>query len=70
MAGDSKLDTAVLLEFLALLLDKALGGLLPLRFMSFALVGASASWCIWRCWAWPSASCPSSMPSGWRPSWP
>ena len=39
MAGDSKLDTAVLLEFLALLTDKALGGLLPLRFMSFALVG-------------------------------
>ncbi|RKK04914.1 glycosyltransferase [Pseudoroseomonas wenyumeiae] len=39
VAGDSKLDTAVLLEFLALLLDKALGGLLPLRFMSFALVG-------------------------------
>jgi dolichol-phosphate mannosyltransferase len=39
LAGDSKLDTAVLLEFLALLLDKALGGLLPLRFMSFALVG-------------------------------
>jgi dolichol-phosphate mannosyltransferase len=40
VAGDSKLDTAVLLEFLALLLDKALGGLLPLRFLSFALVGA------------------------------
>jgi dolichol-phosphate mannosyltransferase len=39
VAGDSKLDTTVLLEFLALLLDKALGGLLPLRFMSFALVG-------------------------------
>lgn len=39
-AGESKLDTTVLLEFLALLLDKAFGGLLPLRFMSFALVGA------------------------------
>jgi dolichol-phosphate mannosyltransferase len=38
-AGASKLDTAVLLEFLALLLDKSLGGLLPLRFLSFALVG-------------------------------
>ncbi|MBO1075310.1 glycosyltransferase [Roseomonas marmotae] len=40
VAGDSKLDTTVLLEFVALLLDKALGGLLPLRFLSFALVGA------------------------------
>ncbi len=39
-AGESKLDTTVLLEFLALLLDKALGGFLPLRFLSFALVGA------------------------------
>ncbi|MDB5370738.1 MAG: dolichol monophosphate mannose synthase [Roseomonas sp.] len=38
-AGASKLDTTVLLEFVALLLDKALGGLLPLRFLSFAIVG-------------------------------
>jgi dolichol-phosphate mannosyltransferase len=38
-AGASKLDTTVLLEFLALLLDKSLGGILPLRFLSFALVG-------------------------------
>lgn len=38
-AGESKLDTTVLLEFLTLLLDKATGGLLPLRFLSFALIG-------------------------------
>ncbi len=38
-AGESKLDTTVLLEFLALLLDKATGGLLPLRFLSFAAIG-------------------------------
>jgi len=38
-AGESKLDTIVLLEFLTLLLDKVSGGLLPLRFISFALVG-------------------------------
>jgi dolichol-phosphate mannosyltransferase len=39
-AGASKLDALVLLEFLGLLLDKALGGWLPLRFVSFALIGA------------------------------
>lgn len=39
-AGESKLDLVVLLQFTALLLDKATGGLLPLRFVSFALVGA------------------------------
>lgn len=38
-AGESKLDAAVLLEFGGLLADKALGGLLPLRFLAFALVG-------------------------------
>jgi len=38
--GASKLDALVLIEFLGLLLDKALGGALPLRFVSFALVGA------------------------------
>lgn len=38
-AGESKLDAAVLLEFGGLLADKALGGLVPLRFMAFALVG-------------------------------
>ncbi len=39
-AGHSKLDVLVLLQFAALLLDKATHGLAPLRFMSFALVGA------------------------------
>jgi dolichol-phosphate mannosyltransferase len=38
-AGESKLDATVLLEFGGLLADKALGGLVPLRFMAFALVG-------------------------------
>lgn len=38
--GASKLDATVLLEFLALLVDKALGGILPLRFLAFAAVGA------------------------------
>ncbi|WP_342452877.1 glycosyltransferase family 2 protein [Roseomonas indoligenes] len=40
VAGESKLDATVLLEFLGLLMDKALGGLLPWRFISFAAVGA------------------------------
>ena len=31
----------VLLEFGGLLADKALGGVIPLRFMAFALVGRS-----------------------------
>ena len=39
-AGDSKLDGLVMVQFAAMLLDKAAGGLLPLRFISFALVGA------------------------------
>jgi dolichol-phosphate mannosyltransferase len=39
MAGESKLDVAVMLEFLGLLLDKALGGILPIRFLAFAAVG-------------------------------
>lgn len=38
-AGESKLDALVLVEFLGLLIDKALGGVLPLRFLSFAAVG-------------------------------
>ncbi len=38
-AGESKLSPLVLLQFAALLLDKAMGGLVPLRFLSFALVG-------------------------------
>jgi dolichol-phosphate mannosyltransferase len=40
VAGESKLDALVLIQFAGLLLDKVFGGLLPLRFISFALVGA------------------------------
>ena len=36
LAGESKLDVLVLTQFAGLLVDKALGGLLPLRFLSFA----------------------------------
>ena len=39
-AGESKLDLTVLLEFAGLLLDKATGGAVPLRFVAFATVGA------------------------------
>jgi dolichol-phosphate mannosyltransferase len=39
-AGESKLDALVLVQFAGLLLDKVFGGLLPLRFLSFGLVGA------------------------------
>ena len=39
VAGESKLDVLVLTQFAGLLMDKALGGLLPLRFLSFAAVG-------------------------------
>ncbi len=38
--GESKLSPLVMLQFGALLLDKMLGGLVPVRFLSFALVGA------------------------------
>jgi dolichol-phosphate mannosyltransferase len=38
-AGKSKLDALVLVQFAGLLLDKVFGGLLPLRFISFGLVG-------------------------------
>ena len=38
-AGRSKLDVLVLIQFAALLLDKLGHGLLPLRFVSFAMVG-------------------------------
>ena len=40
VAGESKLDSLVLAQFAALLLDKALGGIVPLRFLGFAAVGA------------------------------
>ena len=39
VAGESKLDALVMVQFGGLLLDKICGGLLPLRFISFALVG-------------------------------
>lgn len=39
-AGESKLNAQVMVQFIGLLLDKVFGGLLPLRFISFALVGA------------------------------
>ncbi len=39
MAGASKLDAGVLLDFMLLLLDKLLGGLLPVRFVLFAAIG-------------------------------
>ncbi len=40
VAGESKLDVLVIVQFAALLLDKLSGGLLPLRFIAFACVGA------------------------------
>lgn len=40
VAGESKLDALVMAQFGGLLLDKVFGGLLPMRFFSFALVGA------------------------------
>jgi dolichol-phosphate mannosyltransferase len=39
-AGESKLDILVLAQFAGLLIDKTLRGTVPLRFISFALVGA------------------------------
>ena len=41
VAGESKLDSAVLWEFSLLLLDKRLGHIVPARFVLFSLVGAS-----------------------------
>jgi len=38
-AGESKLDALVLVQFIGMLLDKAVGGLLPMRFLAFALIG-------------------------------
>jgi dolichol-phosphate mannosyltransferase len=37
--GESKLDSLVLWEYLQLILDKAFGRVIPIRFLSFALVG-------------------------------
>ena len=38
--GDSKLDSLVLWEYAQLILDKSFGHLIPIRFLSFALVGS------------------------------
>jgi dolichol-phosphate mannosyltransferase len=38
-AGESKLDLGVAIEFAGLLADKAMGGIVPLRFLAFAAVG-------------------------------
>ena len=38
-AGESKLDSNVAWEYFMMLLDKAMGGLVPIRFISFMLVG-------------------------------
>lgn len=40
-AGESKMDAAVTLEFLGLILSRLLGGVLPIRFILFAGVGLS-----------------------------
>jgi len=40
-AGESKFDTAVLWDFLMMLLDKTLGRYVPIRFIPFALVGGA-----------------------------
>ncbi|MBI1209878.1 MAG: glycosyltransferase [Alphaproteobacteria bacterium] len=41
LAGDSKLDTGVKVDFLLLLLDKTVGRVAPVRFVLFSLIGAS-----------------------------
>jgi dolichol-phosphate mannosyltransferase len=39
MAGESKLDTNVAWEYFIMLLDKFMGGVVPIRFIAFSLVG-------------------------------
>ncbi len=39
--GESKLDSMAMWEFLLLLLDKSIGRYIPVRFISFALIGGS-----------------------------
>jgi dolichol-phosphate mannosyltransferase len=41
LAGESKLDRRVVIEYLSLMLNKATGGVIPTRAMMFALVGAT-----------------------------
>jgi dolichol-phosphate mannosyltransferase len=38
-AGDSKLDSAIVLQYLELLAEKSVGRVVPIRFVKFALVG-------------------------------
>jgi dolichol-phosphate mannosyltransferase len=40
VAGQSKLDTVVAWEYVLMLLDRLLGGAVPIRFIAFSLVGA------------------------------
>ncbi len=40
LAGESKLDAGVLLDFVLLLADKMVGALVPVRFLLFAAIGA------------------------------
>jgi dolichol-phosphate mannosyltransferase len=40
LRGESKLDSIVVLDYIALLIDKTIGHVIPLRFMMFAGVGA------------------------------
>ena len=42
--GESKLDSLVAWEYLMLLIDKLVGRYVPARFVSFAVIGGSASW--------------------------
>jgi dolichol-phosphate mannosyltransferase len=41
--GESKLDSLVAWEYLMLLLDRQFGHFVPVRFVSFAAIGVSAS---------------------------
>jgi dolichol-phosphate mannosyltransferase len=41
IAGESKLDSAVLWEYLLLIIDKSIGHIVPARFVMFSLVGFS-----------------------------
>lgn len=40
-AGDSKLDSATAWDYVMLLLDKSIGGWIPVRFLAFSMVGAA-----------------------------
>ena len=69
-AGESKMDALVMVQFGGLLLDKVFGGLLPLRFFSFALVGALVSSSTSRCSPCSGTPpCSASRPSRRWPPW-